>query len=51
MLVIELCVGGSLLNYLKKNKTSLSEKLRFAIEASAGLAYLEKQNFIHRDIA
>uniref|UniRef100_A0A0K0D2L1 Protein kinase domain-containing protein n=2 Tax=Angiostrongylus cantonensis TaxID=6313 RepID=A0A0K0D2L1_ANGCA len=29
----------------------LSEKLRFALEASDGLAYLEKKLCIHRDIA
>ncbi|KAI6186812.1 Tyrosine-protein kinase [Aphelenchoides besseyi] len=53
MIVMELCPGGSLLNYLRKNKGKLTQatKLRFAFEASAGLAYLEQQNFIHRDIA
>jgi serine/threonine protein kinase len=51
MLVIELCTGGSLLNHLKKNKVSLSEKLRFCTEAASGFSYLEKNNFIHRDIA
>ncbi len=51
MLVIELCLGGSLLSHLKKNKVTPSDKLRFCVESAAGLAYLEKQNFIHRDIA
>ncbi|KAI6213759.1 Non-specific protein-tyrosine kinase [Aphelenchoides besseyi] len=53
MIVMELCPGGSLLNYLRKNKgkLSLTTKLRFALEASSGLAYLEQQNFMHRDIA
>ncbi|KAI6197361.1 hypothetical protein M3Y94_01214900 [Aphelenchoides besseyi] len=53
MIVMELCPGGSLLNHLRKNKGKLTAaiKLRFATEAAAGLAYLEKQNFMHRDIA
>jgi len=53
MIVIELCLGGSLLNYLRKNKekTKLESKLRFCLEAAAGLAYLERHNTLHRDIA
>ncbi|VDN03312.1 unnamed protein product [Thelazia callipaeda] len=52
MIVMELCPGGSVLGYLRKNApTTLDMKLRFATEASAGLAYLESKHCIHRDIA
>lgn len=40
---------GSLLSYLRKNAPVNSDlKLRFATEASAGLAYLESKHCIHR---
>ncbi|KAK0409644.1 hypothetical protein QR680_004672 [Steinernema hermaphroditum] len=53
MILMELCPGGSVLSYLRKNKgnTSQTVKLRFALEGAIGLSYLEKQNCIHRDIA
>ncbi|CAD5235480.1 unnamed protein product [Bursaphelenchus xylophilus] len=53
MIVMELCLGGSMLGYLRKHKGQdiLSTKLRFCYESAVGLAYLEKQGFIHRDIA
>ncbi|VDK84496.1 unnamed protein product [Litomosoides sigmodontis] len=52
MIVMELCPEGSVLSYLRKNVPVNSDlKLRFAIEASAGLAYLESKHCIHRDIA
>jgi serine/threonine protein kinase len=53
MLIIELCLGGSLPNYLRNNKGKMTMdcKLRFGVESAAGLAYLERQNFIHREIA
>uniref|UniRef100_A0AC35G138 Tyrosine-protein kinase n=1 Tax=Panagrolaimus sp. PS1159 TaxID=55785 RepID=A0AC35G138_9BILA len=53
MLVMELCLGGSVLSYLRKNKgkTTLETKLRFIQEAAAGLTYLEEKSCIHRDIA
>ncbi|EFO92479.1 CRE-KIN-14 protein [Caenorhabditis remanei] len=46
-------IDGSLLSYLRKNKTktTLSERLRFCIESADGLAYLEKKQCLHRDIA
>uniref|UniRef100_A0A7E4VEJ9 Tyrosine-protein kinase n=1 Tax=Panagrellus redivivus TaxID=6233 RepID=A0A7E4VEJ9_PANRE len=53
MLVMELCLGGSVLSYMRKHKgkTTLETKLRFVLEASSGLAYLEEKSCIHRDIA
>uniref|UniRef100_A0AC34G3X3 Protein kinase domain-containing protein n=1 Tax=Panagrolaimus sp. ES5 TaxID=591445 RepID=A0AC34G3X3_9BILA len=53
MLVMELCLGGSVLSYLRKQKgkTTLETKMRFVLEASSGLAYLEEKSCIHRDIA
>ncbi|PAV81767.1 hypothetical protein WR25_17509 [Diploscapter pachys] len=53
MLTMEVCHNGALLSYLRKNagKIDLREKLRFCVEASDGLAYLEKKQCIHRDIA
>lgn len=51
--VMELCPGGSLLSYLRKNKAeiTLDTKLRFIAESAAGMDYLEKANCIHRDLA
>ncbi|VDM13191.1 unnamed protein product [Wuchereria bancrofti] len=52
MIIMELCPEGSMLSYLRKNvPVNLDLKLRFATEASAGLAYLESRRCIHRDIA
>ncbi|KAL4003079.1 Fer-related kinase 1 [Acanthocheilonema viteae] len=52
MIVMELCPEGSMLSYLRRNIPVNSDlKLRFATEASAGLAYLESKHCIHRDIA
>ncbi|KAF1768435.1 hypothetical protein GCK72_000247 [Caenorhabditis remanei] len=53
MILMEICPHGSLLSYLRKNKTktTLSERLRFCIESADGLAYLEKKQCLHRDIA
>lgn len=53
MIVMEMCPHGSLLSFLRKNKgkTTLSERLRFCIESADGLAYLEKKQCLHRDIA
>uniref|UniRef100_A0A1I7T8C5 Tyrosine-protein kinase n=1 Tax=Caenorhabditis tropicalis TaxID=1561998 RepID=A0A1I7T8C5_9PELO len=46
-------IDGSLLSYLRKNKgkTTLTQRLRFCIESADGLAYLEKKQCLHRDIA
>ncbi|VDM55252.1 unnamed protein product [Angiostrongylus costaricensis] len=45
MLVMEVCQNGALDSYLRENRgnVTLSEKLRFASEASDSLAYLEKK--------
>ncbi|CAI2350328.1 unnamed protein product [Caenorhabditis sp. 36 PRJEB53466] len=53
LIVMELCPNGSLISYLRKNKGKVSalEKLRFIYEAASGLAYLESQRCIHRDVA
>ncbi|KAK0405343.1 hypothetical protein QR680_017935 [Steinernema hermaphroditum] len=53
LLVMEVCPGGALLSYLRRNKDNLSQetKLRFSTEGAAGLDYLASQGLIHRDIA
>ncbi|EGT40040.1 hypothetical protein CAEBREN_04160 [Caenorhabditis brenneri] len=53
LILMELCPNGSLISYLRKNKGKVTvlDKLRFSQEASSGLAYLEKMNCIHRDVA
>ncbi|KAI6226689.1 Tyrosine-protein kinase [Aphelenchoides besseyi] len=53
MLILEFCVGGSLLNYLRNNgpELSIATRFRFATEAAAGLRYLERCRCIHRDIS
>ncbi|KAF1768662.1 hypothetical protein GCK72_000475 [Caenorhabditis remanei] len=53
LILMELCPNGSLISHLRKNKgrVTILEKLRFSAEASSGLAYLEKMNCIHRDVA
>ncbi|VDM48318.1 unnamed protein product [Toxocara canis] len=52
MIVMELCPGGSVLAFVRKSAPVRNEtKLRFSIEAAAGLAYLESKKCIHRDIA
>ncbi|KAH7724954.1 TK/FER protein kinase [Aphelenchoides avenae] len=52
MIVMEFCPGGSLLSYVRK-KPSLFQRNsgKFIFEASDGLAYLERERCIHRDIA
>uniref|UniRef100_A0A0M3HGK4 Protein kinase domain-containing protein n=1 Tax=Ascaris lumbricoides TaxID=6252 RepID=A0A0M3HGK4_ASCLU len=53
LILMELCPGGSVLSYLRKNRGRIDKavKLRFCIEGAAGLAYLESSKCIHRDIA
>jgi serine/threonine protein kinase len=53
MIVMELSLGGSLLAHLRKHKAAVdaAKRLRFCVEAADGLAYLERQKCIHRDVA
>lgn len=52
-IVMELVPGGDFLSFLRKKKEELKTKqlLRFAVDAAAGMAYLESKNCIHRDLA
>ncbi|XP_055679787.1 tyrosine-protein kinase Fer isoform X2 [Lutzomyia longipalpis] len=53
MIVMELVPGGSLLNFLRKHKTTLTSKQLICMcrDAAAGMRYLESKNCIHRDLA
>ncbi|XP_027023807.1 tyrosine-protein kinase Fer isoform X1 [Tachysurus fulvidraco] len=52
-IVMELVPGGDFLSFLRKKKEDLKTKqlLKFALDAAAGMAYLELKNCIHRDLA
>eukprot|EP00040_Diaphanoeca_grandis_P030694 m.182064 g.182064 ORF g.182064 m.182064 type:complete len:844 (+) comp32094_c0_seq1:227-2758(+) len=52
-ILLELCEGGELLQYLRKKDVvvSVSEKCNWAYEAASGIAYLHTKNCIHRDLA
>ncbi|CAL1677593.1 unnamed protein product [Lasius platythorax] len=53
MIVMELVPGGSLLTYLRKNTSTITqrEQLRMCKDAAAGMSYLESKYCIHRDLA
>lgn len=46
-------VGGSLLTYLRKNASTITqqEQLQMCKDAAAGMRYLESKYCIHRDLA
>ncbi|XP_071767125.1 tyrosine-protein kinase Fer isoform X2 [Centroberyx gerrardi] len=52
-IVMELVPGGDFLSFLRKRKDELKTKqlVRFAVDAAAGMTYLESRNCIHRDLA
>ncbi|XP_076175281.1 tyrosine-protein kinase Fer isoform X2 [Ptiloglossa arizonensis] len=53
MIVMELVPGGSLLTYLRKSASTITqqEQLRMCKDAAAGMRYLESKYCIHRDLA
>lgn len=52
-IVMELVPGGDFLSFLRKKKDDLKTKqlVKLALDAAAGMAYLEAKNCIHRDLA
>ncbi|TKR82454.1 hypothetical protein L596_016177 [Steinernema carpocapsae] len=53
MVVMELCPGGSLLDHLHtyKDQISAGERVRYCLETSEGMCYLQEKGCIHRDLA
>ncbi|VDO84078.1 unnamed protein product [Heligmosomoides polygyrus] len=52
MIVMEFIDGGSLKDYLKKNRsTTVKAKLGYAIDVAVGLVYLHSKTCMHRDVA
>uniref|UniRef100_A0A1I7SCC1 Protein kinase domain-containing protein n=1 Tax=Bursaphelenchus xylophilus TaxID=6326 RepID=A0A1I7SCC1_BURXY len=52
-LIMELCTGGALLNFLQTYKDNIDnrEKVQFGFEVSRGMRYVESVGVIHRDLA
>lgn len=52
-IVLELCLGGDLLVYLRKHASApeITQYVRMAAEAADGMSYLHGKNCIHRDLA
>lgn len=51
MIVMELCEKGSLLKFLRSNRTSDEQKYKWITEAAKGMQYIAAQGLLHRDIA
>uniref|UniRef100_A0A0N4ZF24 Tyrosine-protein kinase n=1 Tax=Parastrongyloides trichosuri TaxID=131310 RepID=A0A0N4ZF24_PARTI len=51
MMVLEMCYGGSLNSYLRKNPLPYKHLIKYCTDAARGMCYLSSRDVIHRDIA
>uniref|UniRef100_A0A7E4ZQ89 Non-specific protein-tyrosine kinase n=1 Tax=Panagrellus redivivus TaxID=6233 RepID=A0A7E4ZQ89_PANRE len=52
MIVLEFCDGGALLDRLRKKPVLLaSQLLKYGVQVASGMAYLEANRYVHRDLA
>nr|CAD2192158.1 unnamed protein product [Meloidogyne enterolobii] len=51
MLVMELCLNGSLCDYLQLNYTDTGTKIKMCLDVASGLAHMHNKNIIHVDVA